>query len=1378
MPYPAASSISLITHHPELAKKLDGFIKQPLQSGPSSPCGLIITGPSGVGKTHLVEQYLNLYKKDYLLIPISHLQQQRYIPYAGIKIGIGEFLRKVYKEMAPEQSEAFSSQLKKKLGEHFPLLFDYIPELTLLIGKDTTPPNSPTPKVENQLYSLFSVLFGFLSDFLGKPLLIFIDNMQWMDGSSVNLLHFLLLRLSPKQLRLIGASRDSKTAILRVNQLMEWLNFETKNLEIIPLYGLRTEQTNAFLEEIMGAPVTASLHQLFHELCEGNPSHMQVLAESLKAEKLIGLSHGIWSGDIAKIQERFNGQSSRDVLWGRLKALSSPTRNLLTWLSCIGSYNKQVLLSLFKNNEHLLLKSLQEALETGLLTMQDGDFRFSETYIGEVIYEGIPLTEKVHLHYLIGKDILQKEFSQLSNTEKVLAAQHLNQSLDLVKEKDDILLCAKLNLQVGKLQKQDNGFDQARHFLKTSSDLFKLLSWETIKDLYWETNMERAKVEYYLGEYDLAEIHLDHLLERLLDPRKRAESYILKITINNHLGRYRKVVSILQEALSELGLTLPTEEANIQAANIHLSQEIAITKEPSNNSHEDPTNQHFILKLLYVGGMALHHTADTLMIWAALQIISRAQNSKDEGVKAIGYVSYGRMNIIANNIDQGYQLGVKGLHINQSLEDMQYRCRVFGVFAFYIQPWKKAFEHSVPLLNEGMDAGRKAGDLIGLYILKTHLFNLHFLSGSPIRSLLDFTFEESYPGMELTYYITHYQKSLIRYLTGERTFFSIPRQQPSWLAAKLTIQEERFYRNHVWARYYFLFGHYEQAARCAKEANANRKLQEGSPLVPANLVLLFLSITQNWHNLPLDEAPDHLEALEEIRTDCALWHLHAPENYASTYWLLNAEWARIHGDQMDAVSKQYQNAIHEARENHYDLALANELFAKYLLSKSEKTAALKHLKASIKAYKEWEGVAKEQQLNQQYQILLNNHSKNLQPNIETVLRELSGDLELDPLSKKLMVLLMRISGTDRTGIEWIENNGDIIDQKSLHLLPKSGKAAPLPSGLMLMCHRTQSPLIVNDLSKESSFSEIAALKNSGVQSFLIQPININGYLSMVIYLENSQTEDHFSEDLASWIRIIANQGGMIIENARTHEKTLLLNQEIRKEIEEKKQLVSFIEQQKNNHLKDLIQTQEDERKRIAGDLHDSLGSLLSTIKIQLQGLQNLQSPHIKGHQDTLRKMDEAIEEVRRIAHNMSPVSLRRFGLPSALQTLVEQINVSGQIQGELQILGMEERLAEQIELTIYRICQELVQNTLKHAQASRLHLQLIHHGDSLNITIEDNGLGMDQQKVTSGFGLLGIEAKVQMLNGTFDIESRPGKGCLVVIDIPLGIPSEKKTTGE
>jgi len=1357
-------------NHPELVKKLDDFISNSLREEKNSQCGIIVIGPTGAGKTYSVELYLNQLKSAFSLLHLSHSQQQANIPYAGLKQGIAEYLRKVYKELDSSTFEEFSLLLKNKLGAHFPLLFDYIPELTLLTGQDPVTSPSPTPKVENQLYPLFKIFFEFISDFTGKPVLLFTDNLQWMDGSSANLLHYLLLHLPPKKLVWTGTCRNSKTDLERVLQLKETLNFANKNIELVHLMGLDASHTMRFLEEILGAPTDEKLARTFHELCEGNPSYMMVLAESLKSAQLIFFKKGIWQGKMKQINLQYKGQYSQHILWQRLKKLSPLSLELLSWLSCMGKADKQDLLPIFSGKKALLQTHLKEVMEAGLIERQNGAFRFSETHIGEVIFEGLPADQKSNIHYTLGKGYLDQGLHRLSRSEKVMAAQYLNQSLDQVKQNGDTLLSIILNLEVGKLQREDQAYEQARRFLKISEELCKEIPWDIIKDHFWETAMERATVEYHLGEYDLAEIHLDQLLERPLEPLKRAETFVLKITINNHLGRYRKVVTILHEALLELGLTIPSEERVLLGEIEKLKADISPELPTQSTTKSMNPAQGAILKLLYVGGMALHHTSDHLMTWAALQIIVRSKQRKEAGVKAIGYVSYGRMNIIAGDIDYGHTLGLKGIQINKDLDDLQYRCRVFGVFAFYIQPWKKAFRQSTSLLLEGMEAGRKSGDLIGLYILKTHLFNLHFISGQPIRSLLEYTFEESYPGRELTYYITHYQKGLIRYLCGDSAFFSIPRQQPSWLAARLTIQEERFYRNYVWARYYFLFGHYEQAIQCSRNAHVNRKLQEGSPLVPANLIILFLSITQGWHNQPRQSREINRGELQNILRQVEHWHHHSPSNYGSVFWLMKAEWSKTNSSSDGQTTDYYNNAIDRARESYYDLGLAHEFFAKFLLEISDIQSGKKHLEKAIESYTHWEGTTKADQLAQQYQFLLKPSIHIPLPDMETILRELSGDLELESLIKKLMVMLLRISGSTKTAIEWIENNGEVMEQVQMSLLKNTDNSdASIPSGLMLLCHRTQSPLIMNNLDLEQGYSEIGPLKELGIGSFMIIPISINGYLSMVVYLENAFAKDHYQEETIKWIRIIANQGGMIIENARTHEKTLQLNQEIQREMDEKQKLISFIEKQKNNHLRDLIQIQEDERKRIAGDLHDSLGSLLSTIKMQLNGLQE-NTPDNENktkHRDTLQKMDEAIDEVRRIAHNMSPVSLRRFGLPSALQTLIEQINSTGQMQANLQVYGLEERIPEQTELTIYRICQELVQNAIKHSNASSLHLQLINHLDSINITVEDDGIGIDKEKTITGFGLQGIEAKVQMLNGQFSIESQPGKGCLAVVDIPI-----------
>src|SRR5690606_13062503 len=209
--------------------------------------------------------------------------------------------------------------------------------------------------------------------------------------------------------------------------------------------------------------------------------------------------------------------------------------------------------------------------------------------------------------------------------------------------------------------------------------------------------------------------------------------------------------------------------------------------------------------------------------------------------------------------------------------------------------------------------------------------NLHFLEGFSILELPDWKFEESNVDVELTYYITHYQKSLIRFLIEESPVFSIPRQQPSWMAGRLTIQEERFYRNYVWARYYFLFGHHELAEVAAREANENRKLQEGSPLVPANLAIWFLSITQNWHHYTGPKAKELTILLQEILDSFKMWKDNAPSNYLATWSLLCAEWARIEGD-FKLAENGYLKSLDAAGHNKYHAAMANELFARYWLS--------------------------------------------------------------------------------------------------------------------------------------------------------------------------------------------------------------------------------------------------------------------------------------------------------------------------------------------------------------------------------------------------------------------------------------------------------------
>jgi signal transduction histidine kinase/predicted ATPase len=1185
-----------------------------------------------------------------------------------------------------------------------------------------------------------------------------------------------LLNLSSHKLIWIGACRAPQNKISLLRQLVEELRLKEIRVENLFLKGLSRDEVHVFVEITLGAPCHADLIDTCHELTEGNPSRLQALLERLKSSDFLWLDQDTWHCEPVAVKAQYEGNGQYMQLEHAAK-LSQSAYDVLCIMACMGRFNRQIILDWLQGDTVRMKTLLAEAVDAGLLEPYEQEVRFSEMPVGETIYNQLSESRKLELHYKIANLFYSRGLERLSSTDIILMTTSFNHSLGRVKADGRLELVAELNYEAGKFLQQEKAYDQARYFFKMSAEMLKECRWEDVSELVWLVYMDRARIEYSLGEYDLAEIHLDYLLERITEPQKRSKVFTLKVTINNHLARYQKVVWILHESLAELGLQLPLDDQPLQEEvrrlkkilaqqEIHPEQDL-LERQPG------PDHSEAILRLLYVGGMSLHHTSDVLMTWAALQIILRANPEKPSVVKAIGYVSYGRMQIISGDIEGGVEFGKKGLAINKSLDDITLRCRVFGVYAFYIQPWMKDFSESKPLLEEAARAGEKAGDLIGIYILKTHQLNLHFISGLPLKGLSQWDFEESYPGMELTYYITHYQKNLIRFLTGEAAVFSIPRQNPSSLAGRLTIQEEKFYRHYVWARYYFLFGHYELAARAAEEAHANRKLQEASPLLPANLMIWFLSVTQNWYSYSEATCKDLTARITEVLTSFESWKNYAPSNYLPPWLLMKAEWCRITGEG-EHTSQYFQKSFDAAGSNIYHRAVTSELWAKYLLTKNAKDVRARDLlRTAIKSFHEWDAVAKSKQLTQQFEALLSGESHYSQTiDIETLQYELSGDMEVHSLVKKLMVLLLRISGSSHAVVELVEETGDRVWYDELSLLPEDDeKQASMPKSMMLMALKSQNVVIVNELKTERGLRDVDALQVRRVQSFLILPVTISGHLSMVIYLENVFAKNWYVPERVKSVRITANQGAVMIENARIHEHSVKLNEDIRKEMTEKERLSTLIEAQKDAHLKALMQAQDNERKRIASDLHDSLGSLLSSVRLRFNGLQQeffQKVPEKAGRfNDSLKLLDEAIDELRQISHDMVPVSLSRFGLRSALQSFVAQVNTSGQLDVDLQILGLESRLPEEIEVRVYRICQELVQNVFKHARATRLRIQIILHNDSLNMTVEDNGIGLTKDSLSRGLGFSTIQSTVDLFKGTFDIESQPGKGCLVVIDLPI-----------
>ncbi len=228
-----------------------------------------------------------------------------------------------------------------------------------------------------------------------------------------------------------------------------------------------------------------------------------------------------------------------------------------------------------------------------------------------------------------------------------------------------------------------------------------------------------------------------------------------------------------------------------------------------------------------------------------------------------------------------------------------------------------------------------------------------------------------------------------------------------------------------------------------------------------------------------------------------------------------------------------------------------------------------------------------------------------------------------------------------------------------------------------------------------------------------------------------------------------------------------------RQLKHKSVIEHTLAEQEKIRFKSVIEASEQERKRIAGDLHDSINSMLSTAKLNMTGLED----DLQKHSDIDKKLlnnsinliDEAFNEVRNISHNLMPGSLTKLGLFPALKDLVRKINQSHKLDIKLDYPELDNRLEETVEIALFRIVQESINNTIKHAGANEAEIKIEKNNNFLFVVIKDNGKGFnpDILEHDAGIGWKNIYSRIGMINGKIEIDSKPGKGTIIKLSIPL-----------
>jgi len=488
-------------------------------------------------------------------------------------------------------------------------------------------------------------------------------------------------------------------------------------------------------------------------------------------------------------------------------------------------------------------------------------------------------------------------------------------------------------------------------------------------------------------------------------------------------------------------------------------------------------------------------------------------------------------------------------------------------------------------------------------------------------------------------------------------------------------------------------------------------------------------------------------------------------NYLHKALLIEAEIAKCKGE-FEIATLLYDQAVQEAKEQKFihHAAIAAELAGEYYLSKSRHQLAGIYLKDALKSYSKWGADAKVGWMKQKYPFTIKDKTS-AKPSplpdyqrIRNIINKtaLSQKMNLVELGELLLLNLVEQSKARFGVILILQNNiwqvllANNPELSGLKNKPLSEIETQLPCKVLNFAINKAEKVILEDVKKIAHFADDPYIIQTSPANVFCYPILSGLGTECLIYLEDINIENTEKDDLFS---LLIEYASIAMANAIYNDNLYRLNQEL--QVQEQKKMEAVIE------------SQEKERKRIAEELHDSVGQMLALVKLNLSGIESTyEYPSPEKNQliqQTSQLLDESIDEIRTISHNLMPPDLKSKSLTEIAENLLKRNGLAYQFQ----TYGLADNLSEAIKFTLYRIIQEIIHNIIKHASAKKIDISITQTDDGINLMVEDDGIGFNTSIVNSGLGLKNIHSRVKLLNGYFDVDSSLNRGTIYNVTIPL-----------
>jgi predicted ATPase len=972
---------------------------------------MLVAGFSGIGKTAVVnEVHKPIVKQRGYFIKGKFDQFNRNIPFSAFVQAFRDLMGQLLGESDVELAH-WKAKILEALGENGQVIIEVIPELEQIIGTQPTIPELSGSAAQNR----FNLLFGkFVRVFTTKkhPLVIFLDDLQWADSASLNLLKLLMDESETGYLLVLGAYRDNE--VFAAHPLMLTLNDISKkvaNIDTLTLTALVEEDITRLVADTLlcSTEIATPLSQLVYQKTRGNPFFATQFLKGLYKDGWITFEAevGYWQCDLAQVRLLALTDDVVAFMGERLRKLPEATQEILKLSACIGNqFDLETLAVVCEKSQDKVAADIWDALQEGLVFPVTENYKFfQEDKVGEqqtdtvsvcyrflhdrvqqAAYALIPDNQKQITHYHIGQLLLQKIPPETREDYIFELVNQLNYGTAFITEQKERDKLAQLNLIACRKARSTTAYQAGREYATTGLYLLGENPWQRQYYMTLYLYDIAAELASLCGDFKAMEQFVRAVITQAHSLLDQVHVYRLKILSNASHNKLSEAIVIAQEVLQQLGVTFPEAptESNIQQAVAEINQLIG------NREIEDLVNlpmmtdkekiaiiqiANSIIPVAYVSGSPLFLLLVVLSVKLSIQY-------GNISVSALAYAAYGVITCnLLQNVDAGVKFGQLALQVASQLEAKTIKPEALFVAGMFILHRQSHIKETLPLSQEGYAAALEVGNLeyVG-YTTQNFCFNSFWCSQS-LSSLAAETgnyCQALVQWNQLTNanYCKIYWQSILNLLALS--------EHPSILSGTV-IQEAEFLpqllsTHDLLGLYFFylyklmlayLFGELEVAQNHSIEVRHYLRAGTGNVGVPVFYFYDSLTALARLSSRP-EERSKILQQVAQNQTQLQQqWANHAPMNHQYKVDLVEAEKCRVLQQEIEAL-ELYDKAISGAKENGYiqDEALANELAAKFYLGWGKEKIAATYMQEAYYCYARWEAKAKTDHLEQTYPQLL------------------------------------------------------------------------------------------------------------------------------------------------------------------------------------------------------------------------------------------------------------------------------------------------------------------------------------------------------------------------------------------------------------------------